>query len=278
MKKLRKITALLICVVLALTLAACDSKNGNENENENKNETTTYSVYTDFEGKKIGVPASNLAEKVILDDIKGTPAFYPDINAALADIRSGVIDGFITDLSIVRVLAGASENADLKVIPVPTDIFSGALGAFSSEQSIVDSFNAFLDEIMADGTLTELQSRWLETVPDADTPMPDVTLTGENGTIKIATTGNAIPFSYTGSVGENGDLKGYSIELALRFAEREGMKVEFVTMDFAELIPAVQKGEADFGIDAVTINEERAQLVTFTDSIYNDSLGIITLG
>ena len=262
MKNLRTITALLICVVMALTLTACNSKN------------KTYSVYTDFEGKKIGVPSGNLAEKVILDDIKGTPVFYPGINAALADIRSGEIDGFITDLSIVRVLAGDSGNADLKVIPVPAEIFSGALGAFSSEQSIVDNFNAFLSEIKADGTLADMQSRWLETVPDDVTPMPDIILSGENGTLKIATTGNATPFSYTGA---DGELKGYSIELALRFAEYRGVNVEFITMDFAELIPAVQSSEADFGADAVTINDERAKLVTFTDSIYDDSLGIIIL-
>ena len=270
MKNLKVITALLICVLVTFSLAVCTSAK--------KSKTADYSVYTDFEGKKIGVPSGNLAEKVILDDIKGTPVFYPGIYAALADIRSGGIDGFITDLSTVRVLAGASENADLKVIPVPAEIFSGALGAFSSEhgseQGIIDHFNAFLGELKAGGTLAELQSRWLETVPNAGTPMPDIALSGENGTLKIVTTGNATPFSF---VGADGELKGYSIELALRFAQREGMNVEFVTVDFNRLIPAVQNGEAGFGIDAVTINEERAKLVTFSDSIYDDSLGIITL-
>jgi len=266
MKNLKVITALLICVLVTFSLAVCTSAK--------KNKTADYSVYTDFEGKKIGVPSGNLAEKVILDDIKGTPVFYPGIYAALADIRSGGIDGFITDLSIVRVLAEASENADLKVIPVPAEIFSGALGAFSSEQGIIDHFNAFLGELKADGTLAELQSRWLEAVPNSGTPMPDISLTGENGTLKIATTGDATPFSF---VGADGELKGYSIELALRFAQREGMNAEFVTVDFDRLIPVVQNGEAGFSIDAVTINEERAKLVTFSDSIYDDSLGIITL-
>jgi ABC-type amino acid transport substrate-binding protein len=264
---MKKLTALLICALMALTLVACNS-------GDDSDSGTVFSAYTDFTDEKIGVPSGNLAEAIIRDDIGGIPVFYPDITAALADIRSGEIAGFITDLSIVRVLAGAPENDDMKVIAVPASIFAGPLGAFSSEQGIIDSFNAFLAELQADGTLADMQKRWLEAVPDADTAMPDIALGGENGTLRIATTGSGIPFSY---IGAGDELKGYSIELVLRFAEREGKDVEFITMDFADLISAVQNGNADLGIDAVTITDERAEFVIFSNSIYDDTLGIITL-
>jgi len=264
--KAKKFTAILICASIVLTLTACNS--GNDSDSG-----TVFSAYTDFSGEKIGVPSGNLAEAIIRDDIGGTPAFYSDVTAALADIRSGEIAGFITDLSIVRVLAGAPENADMKVIAVPAEIFAGPLGAFSSEQGIIDSFNAFLAELQADGTLADMQKRWLEDVPNADTETPEIEWSGENGMLRIAATINSIPFSYSG----NGELKGYSIELGKRFALSMGMEWNFIIMEFSELIDFVAEGNADLGIDAVTITDERAEHVIFTDSIYNDTLGIITL-
>jgi len=113
----------------------------------------------------------------------------------------------------------------------------------SAEQAIVDSFNAFLAELEAGGTLAEMQNRWLEGVPASS--MPDITTTGENDTLTIATTGDGMPFSYSGV---DGTLTGYSIELALRFAASEGKTAEFVTMDFAELIPYVAGSNADLGL------------------------------
>jgi ABC-type amino acid transport substrate-binding protein len=118
-----------------------------------------------------------------------------------------------------------------------------------------------------------MQKRWLEDVPNADTEMPEIEWSDENGMLRIVTTINSIPFSYSG----NGELKGYSIELSKRFALSMGMEWNFIIREFADLISAVQNGEADLGIDAVTITDERAEFVIFSNSIYDDTLGIITL-
>jgi len=256
-------SALTLAMLLAL-LAACSPTT------EPPESDPAELDYTRFAGKDLGVPAGNLAEQVIRDNIGGTPVFFPDLSAGLNALRRGEIDGFVTDLSIVRVTAGLSD--DLQAVAIPAEYFAGPLGAFSSEQAIVDSFNAFLVESEADGTLADMQIRWLEGVPASS--MPDIASTGENGTLTVATTGDGMPFSYSGA---DGTLTGYSIELALRFAAREGKTAEFVTMDFAGLIPFVSGGGANLGIDAVTITEERAGLVLFTEPVYYDLLGILAL-
>jgi len=217
------------------------------------------------------VPQGNLAVDVIRDSIKGTPGLYPDVNAALADIRSGKIAGFITDLSVVNAVAAAHE--DFKVIPVPAEIFSGPLGAFASEQGLIDEFNAFLAELQADGTLADMQKRWLEDVPNADTEMPEIEFSDENGMLTIAATSDSMPFTYV----ENNTRKGYSIELGKRFALSMGMEWNFIIMEFSELIDFVAEGNAMLGLDAVTITSERAEKVIFSDSIYDETLGILTL-
>jgi polar amino acid transport system substrate-binding protein len=147
------------------------------------------------------------------------------------------------------------------------------LGAFASEQGLIDEFNAFLAELKADGTLADMQKRWLEDVPNADTEMPEIEFSDENGMLTIAATSDSMPFTYV----ENNTRKGYSIELGKRFALSMGMEWNFIIMEFSELIDFVAEGNAMLGLDAVTITSERAEKVIFSDSIYDETLGILTL-
>ncbi len=263
----RRITTILLVLLAAMLLTACsakpDSANGPGAES-----------YEDFIGKTIGVDIGTISDTVTQEDLKGTPAYYSDTFAGLQDVRQGRIDGHMSDLSVVRILTAEPGNEDLEYFPIPEDVFSGPMGAYSVEQTMIDRFNAFLAKVEADGTLAEMQARWLEDVPDLLSPMPDVASSGENGTLHVATTGTALPFSY---VGENGELKGYSVELAMRFAAHEGMRVEFAEMEFSAMIPYVVAERADLGIANVSITEERKKSVIFSEPIYNDQLGIVAL-
>ena len=231
-------------------------------------------LYTDFGQRKIGCITGTIFDEVVKGDIGGIPVYYSDTAAAIEDVRKGRIDGFITDYSAAVVFVGTKEGSDMLCVDIPPEVFAGPLGGLSMNQDIIDRFNAFLAKLKADGTLTEMQERWLENAPDLDSPMPDIPLTGENGLLKVVTSGLALPFSY---FGENGELKGYSVELAMRFAANEGMDIEFTDMDFGAIIPYIASEKADFAIDAMTITEERKELVLFTDSIYDDRMGIIAL-
>ncbi len=62
-----------------------------------------------------------------------------------------------------------------------------------------------------------------------------------------------------------------------RFAAHAGYTVKYYPMEFGALIPAVTGGKADMAISCVSITEARKESVLFSDSIYNDQLGIIAL-
>ena len=254
---------LIIALALLFTTALLMGCSGRTSEN--------FNVYTDFEGKKIGVITGMICDVVAENEIGAKAVYYSDTSAGVEDVRRGRIDGFMIDLSIARVISGEFDN--LKAVEIPRDIFSGPLGAIAADQDIIDRFNEFLAGLKADGTLAYMTRYWLENNPGSDPSMPPIPLTGENGVLRVATGGTSIPFTY---VGANNELKGFSIELATRFAASEGKSIEFSTMDFGGLIPYVISGKADLGIDAITITEERKKSVLFTDSIYDDQLGIIT--
>ncbi|MDR2713710.1 MAG: ABC transporter permease subunit [Clostridiales bacterium] len=228
--------------------------------------------YTDFFGKTIGVGIGSIADQVIEGPMKATPAYYNGTSEAFEDVRKGRIDGYIWDLSAARVFTASTE--DLLCVEIPAEFFFAPLGAFSNNPDMINRFNAFLEALKENGILEDMQNRWLEKVPDLETLMPDIPLAAGNGTLTVAICGTEIPFCY---VGRNKEYKGYSIELALRFAAQQGMGIEFADMDFGGLIPYVSSGKADLGIANVTITAERKKSVLFTDSIYDDQLGIVAL-
>jgi len=268
MNNKRRFATVIIILCIVFIITGCS----NNPNSDNYDESGVTLTYLDFEGKRIGVISGMITSALTKDDINGTAVFYTSNEAALRDLNNRRIDGFMIDLSIARVIAAQPGNENLQVVAMPPDMFSGPLGAVSANQEIIDNFNTFLNQIESDGILADMQSRWLE--DDPDPIMPTITLNAVNGVLRIGTGGESRPFSYED---DNGNLKGYSIELAKRFAQHKGMEIEFVTLKFQDLIPYAVNNDVDLSIDAITITDARKEVILFTDSIYDDLMGIITL-
>ena len=231
--------------------------------------------YTWFEGKMVGATIGMITDTV-LQMFGAIPVYYQDLSTSVEDVRNGRIAGFANDLSAVKVLTYEQGNEDLEVIEIPASFFIGPQGAITSydNQALMDEFNAFLAMVESDGTLDEMKSRWFEGVPDLKQPMPEFSYSGEKGVLNVATTGTTVPFDF---YGDNGELRGYSIELMNRFAAYAGYTVKYYPMDFGALIPAVAGGKADIAISNISITEERKKSVLFSESVFDDQLGITTL-
>jgi polar amino acid transport system substrate-binding protein len=103
--------------------------------------------------------------------------------------------------------------------------------------------------------------------------MPEIDLSGGNGTLTAATSGTRAPYSYLDG---NGELTGFEIENVRRFAAYLGMDVHFDTMDFAALIPFVVSGKAQLGANWISITPERARSVTFSHPYYKTGSCLVT--
>ena len=99
----------------------------------------------------------------------------------------------------------------------------------------------------------------------------------EMSTLKVGTEALFAPFNF--SEGENRghheDLKGFDIDIIRAIAKEIGYEVEFVVLNFDELIPAVITEQIDLVISALTITSERAKLVDFSDPYFNSGLAIL---
>ncbi len=96
-------------------------------------------------------------------------------------------------------------------------------------------------------------------------------MTRESGKIIWATNADFAPYEY---LDENGEIIGMEAEIAAYVAKTLGLELEALDMNFDSVIDSVAAGEADMGIAALTITEDRSHLVSFTDP-YTDSVQVI---
>ncbi len=121
-------------------------------------------------------------------------------------------------------------------------------------------FNAFLAGIRNDGTYRQMYDRWIEGDPEKAV-MPDIPRPKGGRKVRLAVSVADLPYvAYM-----NGAYVGFDIELMLRFAARENLDMEIITMEFSSLVAALASGKADMITDGISISPERSKLIDFSD-------------
>lgn len=112
----------------------------------------------------------------------------------------------------------------------------------------------------ASSAVSEAASAAEETASAAET-------TGEyklatDGVLTMGTNAAFPPYEYY----EGDAIVGIDAEISQAIADKLGLKLEIVDMDFGSLVAAVQSGKVDISAAGMTVKEERLQNVDFTDS------------
>lgn len=114
------------------------------------------------------------------------------------------------------------------------------------------------EDVKAEATTEEAEDA--EAAEEA-TDAAEVT-TVEPGVLTMGTNATFPPYEY-----KDGDaVVGIDAEIAQALADKLGLKVKIVDMDFDSLIASVQSGKIDMSLAGMTVTEERKQNVDFTDS------------
>lgn len=93
----------------------------------------------------------------------------------------------------------------------------------------------------------------------------------ETNVIKMATNAYFKPYEYY----EGDKIIGIDAEIAEKIAEKLGMTLEIVDMDFNSILTAVNEGSADFGMAGMTVTEKRLEEVDFSVSYANGVQSVI---
>lgn len=90
-------------------------------------------------------------------------------------------------------------------------------------------------------------------------------------TLRVATEPAFPPFEF---VGQDGNLQGFSIDLMNAIATAASFKVDFQSLPFDGIIPALQSKTVDAAISSITITAERSKTVSFSHPYFKAGLAI----
>ncbi len=179
----------------------------------------------------------------------------------------------LTVAMTMSVLAGcgSKEAVTAKVIDVDLTVEDYAFGVDKTQPELLEKTNAFIAEIKANGTFDEICNKYFA----GGTPTPVVSAKEDPSKDQLVVATNAAfePFEYM--QGEN--YVGIDMEIAALLAEYLGKELVIQNMDFDAVCLAVGQQKCDIAMAGLTINEERKEYVTFTDSYYSASQKLIVL-
>ena len=95
----------------------------------------------------------------------------------------------------------------------------------------------------------------------------------KSGELVVGTTGTQPPLNV---MDKNGKVIGFDADIARLIAGNLGVEVKFVTMPFADLLPALKSGKVDMVISSLTMTLKRNRTAVFVGPYYVSGKGILT--
>ena len=96
----------------------------------------------------------------------------------------------------------------------------------------------------------------------------------KKGELVIGTSGTQPPMSATSKKGE---LMGMDVDISRAMAEAMGVKLKFVPIPFAELLPSLEAGKVDMVFSGMTITAERNKKAAFVGPYIVTGKGILAV-
>ncbi|MHC1708361.1 MAG: ABC transporter permease subunit [Bacteroidales bacterium] len=221
-------------------------------------------------GKTFAVPTGTVADQSVLAKFPDAKMeYYNSIIECAVAVQDGKADAAVYDLPVLQNLAG--KNQDLFVLPELLFDDNYGFAVRLQDTLLKRNMDAVLETLKTDGTYDEMLLRWFPKKGNPK-PMPEIKLTGENGIIRFGTAAVTEPMSYYDA---HKKVVGFDIEFASRIALKMGKQLEIVDMEFGGMIPALVSGKVDMIGAGLSVTEERAKQVLFSQPYYKSGIAAI---
>lgn len=157
----------------------------------------------------------------------------------------------------------SSDVVTAKIIDLELTNEQYAFGVDKAQPELLTKTNEFIKKIMDDGTFADICDHFFgdgEPVAVESAKQDD-----SKDQLVVATNAEFEPFEYM--VGDS--YYGIDMEIASLLAKELGKELVIVNMDFDAVCLSVGQQKCDIAMAGLTVNEERKEYVTFTDSYYN---------
>ena len=163
--------------------------------------------------------------------------------------------------------AGSSKG--VKVIDIDLTNEEYAFGVDKDQEELLTQVNDFIGKIKEDGTLDDICQKYFG--GGEPTAVKSAQLDTSKDQLVVATNAAFEPFEYT----KGEDYYGIDMEIASMLADELGQELVIQNMDFDAVCLSVGQHKCDIAMAGLTVNEERQEYVTFTDSNYQASQRLI---
>lgn len=267
-KKSKKLLLWLFVLTFVLTgIAGCGTKQKDDQEAASTETAGAISSVDDIVGKKIGVQLGTTGDIYVSDyenDGSGTTVERYNKGAdAVQALKQGKIDCVVIDEQ--PALAFVEENPGLKILDEEFTLEEYAIVIAKGNDDLLEKVNTALEELRSEGTLDRITKNYIGTDAEkGNYPYEPQDVSRGNGTLTMGTNAEFPPYEYY----ENNEIVGIDVDIMQAIADKLGMELKIEDMAFDSIIPAVQSGKADIGAAGMTVTEDRATQVDFSDSYY----------
>lgn len=279
---MKKALALMLAAALCCTLlAACGGQETTDGSKEGTEETTQTTETTD-PGAELtyAVEAGSAGEAVAKE--KGWN--YNSVTSqadALMEVQAGTSDAAIIDLLMAATMTGEGTSyADLVYSTEGLTTEEYGIGC-RKDSDLKDFINFVLAEIYADGTMQDVAATYkledaLVEQPAATEFTPteggDVAYIQEKGTLIVGITEFA-PMDYRD---ESGNWIGFDADLAKIVAQRLGVEIEFVVIDWDNKIMELDAKSIDVVWNGMTLTDEVTNSMACTNPYCSNAQVVVT--
>lgn len=166
----------------------------------------------------------------------------------------------------------SKDTAAVKVIDIKLTDEEYAFGVDKDKPELLKQVNDFIKEIKENGKFDEICDHYFGdgTPVEVESAKED----SSKDQLVVATNAAFEPFEYT-----KGDkYLGIDMEIAKLLADKLGKELVINNMKFESVCTSVGQHKCDIAMAGLTVNEERQEFVTFSDSYYNASQKIVVKG
>ena len=164
---------------------------------------------------------------------------------------------------------GEKEKVTAEVVEIDLTTENYAFGVDKNQPELLEKVNEFIAKIMEDGTFEEICDRYFS--DGEPVPVESAVRDDSKDQLVVATNAAFEPFEYT----EGDKYLGIDMEIAKLLADYLGWELVIDNMDFDAVCLSVGQHKCDIAMAGLTINEERKEMVTFSDSYYSASQKLV---
>jgi polar amino acid transport system substrate-binding protein len=223
-----------------------------------------------LEGKVFAVPQGTVADQLVLSRFPEAKfKYYASALEACMAVKQGEADAAAYDQPILKNIAAKNDGLMVLSDMITVDDYGFAVAL--DNQQLKATIDQVVHELKANGTYDTMLAAWL---PEKGAPVgtQSPVLKGTDGVLIFGTAAVTEPFSYLGAAGQP---IGFDIDLATYVADRLGYQLQIINMDFGDLIPALAAGGVDMIGACITITDERAKSVLFSEPYYRGGIAAL---